>query len=202
MLHGACLDLGGEGLPYLPLVEALRGLARETPPDRLRALIGSAMPDLATLLPELHAMGGPGDDGGDKGAPAAPSGLDRARLFERFLGFLGRLEPSKGAHVLVEAFGMLPPDLAAELLIYGTDADEEALRRDHPDVVTVLRMDVTDAACVTAAGHRVLAAGPLAGLVNNAGVALPAPLEHIPMEVFRRQLEVNLSAPRGAGVSD
>ena len=73
-----------------------------------------------------------------------------------------------------------------------TDADEEALRRDHPDTVTVLRMDVTDADSVTAAGHRVLAAGPLAGLVNNAGVALPAPLEHIPIEVFRRQLEVNL----------
>jgi NAD(P)-dependent dehydrogenase (short-subunit alcohol dehydrogenase family) len=53
-------------------------------------------------------------------------------------------------------------------------------------------MDVTDADSVTAAGQRVLAAGPLAGLVNNAGVALPAPLEHIPIEVFRRQLEVNL----------
>jgi NAD(P)-dependent dehydrogenase (short-subunit alcohol dehydrogenase family) len=73
-----------------------------------------------------------------------------------------------------------------------TDADEEALQRDHPDTVTVLRMDVTDADSVTAAGHRVLAAGPLAGLVNNAGVALPAPLEHIPIEVFRRQMEVNL----------
>ena len=73
-----------------------------------------------------------------------------------------------------------------------TDADEQALRRDHPEAVTVLRMDVTDPASVTAAGQRVLAAGPLAGLVNNAGVALPAPLEHIPIEVFRRQLEVNL----------
>ena len=73
-----------------------------------------------------------------------------------------------------------------------TDADEEALRRDHPDAVTVLRMDVTDADSVTASGQQVLAAGPLAGLVNNAGVALPAPLEHIPIEVFRRQMEVNL----------
>jgi len=26
-----------------------------------------------------------------------------------------------------------------------TDADEQALRRDHPGAVTVLRMDVTDA---------------------------------------------------------
>jgi len=72
------------------------------------------------------------------------------------------------------------------------DADEQALRRDHPDAVTVLRMDVTDADSVAAAGQRVLAGGPLTGLVNNAGVALPAPLEHIPIEVFRRQLEVNL----------
>lgn len=72
------------------------------------------------------------------------------------------------------------------------DADEEALRRDHPDGVTVLRMDVTDGESVAVAGQRVLAAGPLAGLVNNAGVALPAPLEYIPIEVFRRQLEVNL----------
>ena len=72
------------------------------------------------------------------------------------------------------------------------DTDEQALRRDHPDGVTVLRMDVTDTDAVAAAGQRVLAGGPLAGLVNNAGVALPAPLEHIPVEVFRRQLEVNL----------
>jgi NAD(P)-dependent dehydrogenase (short-subunit alcohol dehydrogenase family) len=73
-----------------------------------------------------------------------------------------------------------------------TDDDEQTLRRDHPDAVTVLRMDVTDADSVAAAGQQVLAAGPLTGLVNNAGVALPAPLEHIPIEVFRRQLEVNL----------
>jgi NAD(P)-dependent dehydrogenase (short-subunit alcohol dehydrogenase family) len=73
-----------------------------------------------------------------------------------------------------------------------TDDDEQALRRDHPDAVTVLRMDVTDADSVAAAGQQVLAAGPLTGLVNNAGVALPAPLEYIPIEVFRRQLEVNL----------
>ncbi|HEV2451073.1 MAG TPA: SDR family oxidoreductase [Streptosporangiaceae bacterium] len=74
-----------------------------------------------------------------------------------------------------------------------TDADEEALRRDHPDAVSVLRMDVTDAEAVAAAGEQVMAAGPLAGLVNNAGVALPAPLEHIPIEAFRRQMEVNLT---------
>src|SRR5262249_57026761 len=35
-----------------------------------------------------------------------------------------------------------------------TDADEQALRRDHPDAVTVLRMDVTDTDSVTAAAPR------------------------------------------------
>jgi NAD(P)-dependent dehydrogenase (short-subunit alcohol dehydrogenase family) len=56
----------------------------------------------------------------------------------------------------------------------------------------VVRMDLTDPDSVLAAGARVCGSGPLTGLVNNAGVALPGPLEHIPLEVFRRQLEVNL----------
>ena len=34
--------------------------------------------------------------------------------------------------------------------------------------------------------------GRLAGLVNNAGVAVPAPIEHQPIDDFRRQIEVNL----------
>lgn len=72
------------------------------------------------------------------------------------------------------------------------DADEKALLGDHGDGVTVLRMDLTDPASVRAAGERVCAAGPLHGLVNNAGVALPGPLEYMPIDVFRRQIEVNL----------
>jgi len=73
-----------------------------------------------------------------------------------------------------------------------TGKDEQALRDAHGDAVTVLRMDLTDEATVHAAGERVRAAGPLHGLVDNAGVALPGPLEHIPIDVFRRQIEVNL----------
>ena len=56
-------------------------------------------------------------------------------------------------------------------------------------------MDVTDADSVAGGRPAVTAAGPLHGLVNNAGVALAAPLEHIPIEVFRRQIEVNLTRP-------
>jgi NAD(P)-dependent dehydrogenase (short-subunit alcohol dehydrogenase family) len=74
-----------------------------------------------------------------------------------------------------------------------TDQDSESLQRQHGPAVRVLRMDLTDDASVSAAAERVLAAGPLNGLVNNAGVALPGPLEYVPLAVFRRQIEVNLT---------
>jgi NAD(P)-dependent dehydrogenase (short-subunit alcohol dehydrogenase family) len=35
--------------------------------------------------------------------------------------------------------------------------------------------------------------GSIAGLVNNAGIAVPGPLEYLPMDEFRRQIEVNLT---------
>ena len=73
-------------------------------------------------------------------------------------------------------------------------ADEQALMEAHPDDVTVLRADLTDDAAVAALGAAVREAGPLHGLVDNAGVAVPAPLEHIPLDAFRHQIEVNLTA--------
>jgi NAD(P)-dependent dehydrogenase (short-subunit alcohol dehydrogenase family) len=58
-----------------------------------------------------------------------------------------------------------------------------------------LRIDVTDAASIAAAAEAVgQTAGHvgLAGLVNNAGIAVPGPLEVVPIDAFRRQLEVNV----------
>lgn len=74
-----------------------------------------------------------------------------------------------------------------------SDADEKALLRAHPTAVRVLRMDLSDPDSVRAAGERVVAHGPLDGLINNAATTLPAPLEHVPLDAFRRQLEVNLT---------
>ncbi len=56
-------------------------------------------------------------------------------------------------------------------------------------------MDVTDADSIRAARDLVAAAlgeGGLAGLVNNAGVAISGPLEFLPLDDLRRQLEVNV----------
>jgi len=71
------------------------------------------------------------------------------------------------------------------------EVDEHRLLATHADRVTVRRCDITDPDQVTALGAEVVASG-LVGLVSNAGIAVPAPLEYLPLEHFRHQLEVNL----------
>ena len=78
--------------------------------------------------------------------------------------------------------------------------DGEALQRDASGSLEPVTLDVTDGGQIEAAAARVeqvveseLAGTGLAGLVNNAGVAVPSPLEVQPIEDFRRQLEINLT---------
>ena len=73
------------------------------------------------------------------------------------------------------------------------EADAQSLREQFPVTVTPVIMDLLDEDSVRAAGEMINSAGPLFGLVNNAGAALPGPLETIPIEVFRRQIEINLT---------
>jgi NAD(P)-dependent dehydrogenase (short-subunit alcohol dehydrogenase family) len=72
------------------------------------------------------------------------------------------------------------------------EEDGQRLAREHGDRVRVLRFDVTDAEAVSAVGEQVVASGPLDGVVCNAGVALPGPLEFLPIAALREQLEVNV----------
>ena len=68
-----------------------------------------------------------------------------------------------------------------------TRADADALRAHG---VEPLELDVTDATQIVAAAAAV---GPeLDGLVDNAGIAIAAPLELVPLDELRRQLEVNV----------
>src|SRR5215217_8083767 len=71
--------------------------------------------------------------------------------------------------------------------------DADSLREQFGDSVRPLLMDLLDEDSVRAAGAEVCASGPLFGLVNNAGAALPGPLEYLPIDTFRRQLEINLT---------
>jgi NAD(P)-dependent dehydrogenase (short-subunit alcohol dehydrogenase family) len=61
---------------------------------------------------------------------------------------------------------------------------------DAPNRTEALQLDVTSEADVAAAAERVGA--ELHVLVNNAGVAVSGPVEVVPIEGWRRQLEVNL----------
>jgi NAD(P)-dependent dehydrogenase (short-subunit alcohol dehydrogenase family) len=68
--------------------------------------------------------------------------------------------------------------------------DEDAERLEGQGLRTT-RIDVTDAAQIAAA-REALGEAPLAGLVNNAGIAVAAPLEFLPIDRLRQQLEINL----------
>jgi NAD(P)-dependent dehydrogenase (short-subunit alcohol dehydrogenase family) len=79
-----------------------------------------------------------------------------------------------------------------------TDADR--LANEFGGAFIPLLMDVTDHAALARAAELVgarLGQQRLAGLVNNAGIAVPGPLLHLPLAEYRRQLEVNLIAPLG-----
>jgi NAD(P)-dependent dehydrogenase (short-subunit alcohol dehydrogenase family) len=76
------------------------------------------------------------------------------------------------------------------------DSDAERLRAKASPRLTPVRIDVTDAATIAAAHATVAAAvgaRGLAGVVNNAGIAVAGPLEFLPLDDLRHQLEVNVT---------
>lgn len=80
---------------------------------------------------------------------------------------------------------------AARLLV-------EAMAQNVKDNVTPILCDVTNDAQVAALGRTVAAATPkLDALVNNAGTAFPGPLEMLPLETLRQQLNLNVVAHLG-----
>lgn len=73
--------------------------------------------------------------------------------------------------------------------------DAERLTRELGAAFVPLIFDITDEASVQTAAQQVreqLNGETLFGLVNNAGIAVPAPLMHQPIKEFRHQMEVNL----------
>jgi NAD(P)-dependent dehydrogenase (short-subunit alcohol dehydrogenase family) len=75
------------------------------------------------------------------------------------------------------------------------DADGKALKKKAKSGLTPLLIDVTEKASITAAASAVdnaVGEEGLAGLVNNAGIAVPGPLEFLPLDDLRSQMEVNV----------
>jgi DNA-binding NarL/FixJ family response regulator len=95
VLRGGCVPLGEEGVPFAPVTEALRGLARALDPAELDAVAGSARAELGRLVPDL--------DRGD-GAAAGPAvaGAGQGRLFELLLGVVERLAARRPLLLVME----------------------------------------------------------------------------------------------------
>jgi NAD(P)-dependent dehydrogenase (short-subunit alcohol dehydrogenase family) len=73
--------------------------------------------------------------------------------------------------------------------------DDADRLRAASDRITPVRLDVTSADHIAEAARAVageVGDAGLAGLVNNAGIAVAGPLEFLPIDELRRQLEVNV----------
>ncbi|MDQ2689905.1 MAG: AAA family ATPase, partial [Chloroflexota bacterium] len=98
VLRGGCVRLGrDDGLPFAPVVEALRGLVRERGAADVRGLLDASTIELASLLPELA-----------RSELAASEPFEfrpdwaQTRLFEAVLVLLTRLATEGTAVVVVE----------------------------------------------------------------------------------------------------
>jgi DNA-binding CsgD family transcriptional regulator len=97
ILTGQCVELGAEGLPLAPLVDALRTLTRSLPPETLAEVLGPAGTGLARLLPELAPRIAPANLPGNP-----PEDLQKAQLLEMVLGLLYRLSEVQPVLLLIE----------------------------------------------------------------------------------------------------
>jgi NAD(P)-dependent dehydrogenase (short-subunit alcohol dehydrogenase family) len=78
---------------------------------------------------------------------------------------------------------------------YRDEADAASLADEATGQLHALAVDVTDPDQIASASSMVddeVGASGLWGLVNNAGVAIPGPVESLPITDLRRQLEINL----------
>jgi DNA-binding CsgD family transcriptional regulator/tetratricopeptide (TPR) repeat protein len=97
VLYGMCFQMNSGGLPYGPILEALRRLLHERGARSLAELAGSAHAELDQLL----LIDEPGVDATDA-TLEAPRRLQRSRLFEGFLALLTRLAQDAPVLLVVE----------------------------------------------------------------------------------------------------
>src|ERR1700712_1330668 len=91
VLLGSCVEGGGGGMPFAPVVDVLRTLVRGTLPEDLDEVLGRARREVARLLPEV---GGPVEEASQVGSSA--------QLFELLLGVLVRLASSSPLLIIIE----------------------------------------------------------------------------------------------------
>lgn len=154
VLIGGCPPLGPAGVPFAPVVEALRSLARDGPAEALEAAAAAdALRDLARLVPDLDRLtpevdrdrgrsAVPAARGGDP-APESSSASTELRVFEPLLTVLEHLADDAPVALVLEDLhwaGQSTRDLLA-FLSRTADADgllvvgsyrTDAVDRRHP----------------------------------------------------------------------
>ena len=179
VLSGSCADVGEGGVPYGPIVEALRTLVRGLEPSAIDSIVGDARGDLARLVPAL----------GSAPEPSTPTEFVAPRLLDGILGVLQRLAEVRPVLFIVEdlhwadaatreaiAFLARQLDTDRVLLLMTFRADE--LHRRHPllpwiaelersgrvERVALVRLDADETAALLEA---ILGEPPTASLVDR-----------------------------------
>ncbi|HEX6678356.1 MAG TPA: AAA family ATPase [Actinomycetes bacterium] len=98
VLRGGCVPLGEEGVPFAPVIEALRGLAGELDPVELERIAGPARADLARLLPDLAWSG----EVPTTTTTTIDNWASQGRLFELLLAMVDRLAGSAPLLLVME----------------------------------------------------------------------------------------------------
>jgi DNA-binding CsgD family transcriptional regulator/tetratricopeptide (TPR) repeat protein len=118
---GHCLELGGTTIPYAPLVDALRPIARELAEcgsDLTEQLSPSTRTALAELLPEL---------GGGPSVAAADPTATQARVFEALLALIERLGERQPVAIVLEDLHWADPSTRDFLTFLVRSARAESL---------------------------------------------------------------------------
>ena len=137
VLAGGCVQLGDGGLPFAPIVEALRSLLGQVSGAALEEALGAGAVDLARLVPELTARTD------TEASPFQAGDWLQARIFDGFLGLLARLGASSAVVLVVEdlhwsdrstrdLLSYLARNLGSERLAVVCTIRTDDLRRDHP----------------------------------------------------------------------
>ncbi len=137
VLEGGCVQVGTEGLPFGPLIEALRGLTYVLPSAELDELLGSGRAELARLMPHLQ-RGGEDTFGGEP-----PNSSAQGRLFEHLLLLFERLATQAPLLVVIEdvhwadrstleLLGFLARNLRQGPIVLVVSYRSDELHRRHP----------------------------------------------------------------------
>ena len=137
VLEGATIAVGAEGLPFEPIVAALRSATRELGLERVAELAGPSLSDVARLIPELATA--------REHVPLALTQAEwlQVRTFEGVLGLLGRVGSEAPVLLVLEdlhwadrstrdLLTFLARNVRDERLLIVTSFRTDELHRRHP----------------------------------------------------------------------